>query len=241
MRVSTNSAIVRPRKLPPEFYFRATKTVARQLLGKILCRRLDDGTILKARITETEAYEGARDRAAHTYGGRRTARVAPMWGEGGQAYVYLIYGLHECLNVVTRREGQPEAVLVRAADPLQGHDFWGRQFHDQLPSQWMRGPGKLCKALRIGRSFSGMSFQGDRLWIEDAKNLPPSRIAVTARIGVDYAGEHAHRPLRFFDKKGLTVSGSKRQNSPEPAPAARRSRQTMKSPLRQRRRQRDSR
>jgi DNA-3-methyladenine glycosylase len=109
--------------LPPPFYRRDTETVARDLLGCRLVRRFPDGRTRSVVIVETEAYLGVKDRAAHTWNGRRTARVAPMWGPGGHAYVYFVYGMHHCLNIVTRKEGEPEAVLIRAAVPEELSSF----------------------------------------------------------------------------------------------------------------------
>lgn len=199
-------------KLSKEFYFRPTKTVARELLGKILCRRLEDGTVLRARIVEVEAYLGLSDRACHTYGGKRTERTRPIWGEGGRAYVYLIYGMYDCLNVVAGRAGVPEAVLIRAAEPLDGRDLWRERLPHLKLADWLKGPGRLARAMRIDRSLSGMSLASDELWLEDAPSLKPSKVGTSVRIGVDYAGACALKPLRFFEKDSPFVSGPKMLN-----------------------------
>ncbi len=140
-------------------------------------------------IVETEAYLGVMDRAAHTWNGRRTARVAPMWGPGGHAYVYFVYGMHHCLNVVTKEEGEPEAVLLRAGVPA-----------DDPGSLVASGPAKLCRYLNITTRHSGTSLSGPELVL-----LPPRRnsrsrslpVLVGPRVGVAYAGDAARWPLRF--------------------------------------------
>ena len=128
--------------LPLSFYRRDTETVARELLGQMLYRRLPDGRLLSGRIVETEAYLGVGDRACHTYGGRRTARTDMMFADGGVAYVYLVYGMYYCLNAVTRRQGEPEAVLIRALAPEQGQAEWASRFPALKPHQWLSEIGR---------------------------------------------------------------------------------------------------
>jgi len=144
-------------------------------------------------IVETEAYLGVSDRAAHTWAGRRTARVEPMWGPGGRAYVYRIYGIHHCLNVVTRREGVPEAVLIRAAVPER---WWMGEKVARSALLEASGPGRLCRALGITAALSGAPLSGGGLELRRG----PGRgfvVATGPRVGVDYAGEAASWPLRF--------------------------------------------
>lgn len=206
-----------PRPLPASFYRRDTVAVARELLGCRLTRKLSDGSTRSAILVETEAYLGVRDRAAHTWNGRRTARVAPMWGEGGHAYVYFVYGMHYCMNVVTQREGVPEAVLLRAAVP---EELWGESRcskkeislkvneeegrggagvppspskHDLLLSS---GPAKLCAYLEVTTALSGVSFSGPELTLSRGPRIPFD-VLVGPRVGVDYAGAAARWPLRF--------------------------------------------
>lgn len=213
MLVSKNSSTARRSKpLPRSFYERATAEVARDLLGRTLCRRLEDGTVLKGRIVETEAYEGVGDRACHAYGGLRTNRTEPLWGDGGHAYVYLIYGMYDCLNAVTREAGRPEAVLIRAAEPLQGHEFFRERLPHLKERDWMRGPGRLCRAMAITRALNKADLRGDELWIE--KGDEPASVGVSVRIGVDYAGPCAKKALRFFVKGSPSVSGPKALNEP---------------------------
>lgn len=186
--------------------------VARELLGQILCRRLPDGTVLRGRIVEVEAYLGARDAAAHTFKGRRTRRNAAMWKAGGHIYVYLIYGMYDCMNVVTRREDEPEAVLIRALEPLNGDEVFAKTLPHLQKKNWLKGPGRLCRAFRIDRSMSGDLLTGRDLWMEKGGKLPRSKIGVSARIGVDYAGEAAKWPLRFFERASPFVSGPAKLN-----------------------------
>ena len=147
---------------------------------------------LAARIVEVEAYTGPEDLACHASRGR-TARTEVMFGPPGHAYVYLVYGMHCCFNVVTDPEGHAAAVLVRAVEPLAGID--GNT----------RGPGRLCKALGIDRSQNGVDLCGDEIFVE--RGTAPARVVSTARIGVDYAGRWARRRLRFLDPGSDWISG----------------------------------
>ncbi len=191
------------RPLPPSFYRRDTGNVARDLLGCRLVRRFPDGREKGVVIVETEAYLGVKDRAAHTWNGRRTPRVAPMWGPGGHAYVYFVYGMHHCLNVVTKGEGEPEAVLLRAGVP---EELWldrRRRTGDRASeAKIASGPAKLCRFLDITTELSGTSLSGPALFLyPPSKSLlsgrPPLRFLVGPRVGVAYAGEAARWPLRF--------------------------------------------
>lgn len=197
-----------PAKLPREFYTRSdTLLVARQLLGCELVVPLPDGTRVSGLIVETEAYMGPEDKAAHSYGNRRTPRTETMFGTGGMAYVYFIYGMYYQFNVVTGRQDVPHAVLIRALEPLAGIE----QMHERRPVKRDRdltgGPGKLCQALGLDRSFNGEDLLGERVWIEAAaKRLAPRRIASGPRIGIDYAEEYKHEPWRFWIKDNIHVS-----------------------------------
>lgn len=195
------------KKLPVSFYRRDTVVVARELLGKRLCRRLDDGRVLSGIIVETEAYLGAADRACHSFGDRRTARTETLYATGGVAYVYLIYGLYCCLNVVTRNRDEPEAVLIRALAPEVVAEEWAQRFPRLRPRQWLSGPGRLCRALGIDRSHNGLSLRSEVLWIEagDA-GVTDDLIVAGPRVGVDYAGEAAQWPLRFSVRDEPSVS-----------------------------------
>ena len=197
-------ALALPEPLPRAFFARAAADVAREMLGASLVRRVDEGW-LAARIVETEAYVGAHDLACHAARGR-TARTEVMFGPAGHAYVYLIYGMWHLLNVVTGPEGHPEAVLLRAAEPLSGPLVPPRG-----PAS-LSGPGRLARALELTRADDGMDLCAGEprvalpaLYI--AEGTPPRNIAVSPRIGVESAGDWAAAPLRFFDRDSPTVSG----------------------------------
>lgn len=178
------------------FYRRDTVSVARNLLGAWIARRWR-GRWYGGRIVETEAYLGAGDAAAHSRGGRRTERIEPMYRDGGHLYVFLVYGMHHCANVVTRREGIPEAVLLRAAEPPDG-----------APTRLLSGPGKLGAGLGLTVTDSGRDLtSGGPVRIFRRSRARSPHIGVSPRIGVDYAGEAASWPLRFFDRDSPAVSG----------------------------------
>jgi DNA-3-methyladenine glycosylase len=198
-------------KLPAAFYLRRDVIkIARELLGKIIVTKFD-GIVTAARIVETEAYNGAVDKASHAYGNRRTARTEVMFAEGGLAYVYLCYGIHHLFNVVTNVKDTPHAVLVRAAEPLVGmEDMMIRTGKRVLDNTLTRGPGNVSKALGISTKHTGISLLGDELYIaDDGCKIRPSAIAATPRIGVDYAAEDALLPYRFVVKGNPYVSGKK--------------------------------
>lgn len=180
-------------KLDRSFYARDTLQVARDLIGVHLVHAAPAG-LQVGRIVETEAYQGPEDQAAHSAGGRRTARTEVMFGPAGHAYVYLIYGFWHCLNVITAEEGLPQGVLLRAIEPVSGID------------QTTHGPGLLCRALGIDRSYSGTDLLGNSLWLEQPADQQRPNIARSPRIGVDYAGSWAARPWRFFDSTSPYVS-----------------------------------
>lgn len=183
----------RREKLPRDFFARSTLTIARDLIGVYLVH--DDGARLRrGRIVETEAYQGPSDLAAHSSRGR-TARTEVMFGPPGHAYVYFIYGVWHCLNVVTGSPGVPHAVLLRALEPLDG----------LTDRTW--GPGLLCRAMHIDRRLNGVDLRGEVLWLEAREaRAPRPRITRAARVGVDYAGDWARRPWRFFDRASPYVS-----------------------------------
>lgn len=188
------------KKLKTNFYTRENVLeVARDLLGKVLCSRIDD-RVSKAIITETEGYAGVADRASHAYGGRRTQRTEPMFRQGGIAYVYLCYGIHHLFNVVTSKEDDPQAVLVRAGFPLAGIDeMLLRRAKTSNEKNLLAGPGSLGRALGIRTSDSGTSLFGNRIWIEDhGIRVQDEKISAGPRIGIDYAGDDAARPYRFL-------------------------------------------
>jgi DNA-3-methyladenine glycosylase len=174
-----------PERLPRAFYARSTVEVARGLLGCWLVHELPEGR-REGQIVETEAYVGPEDRASHASRGR-TARTEIMFGPPGYAYVYLIYGMHHCLNVVTEAEGYPAAVLIRALEPGPGVTLA------------TNGPGRLCRALGIDRRHNGSDLVDGPLHLERRASLAPAdRVVSAPRVGVQYAGEWATRPWRFF-------------------------------------------
>ncbi len=196
-------------RLPRSFYQRDAVTVARALLGQRLVRLLD-GQRLAGLIVETEAYLGVEDAAAHTVGGRRTARNESMWGDGGHAYVYFTYGMHHCINAVAGTAGQPVAVLIRALEPVEGLEImWQRRPKARHDRQLCAGPGRLTAALGIERELDGADLvRGEQLFIERARLrcVAGKRIIAGPRIGVDYAGEWTHKPLRFCLRDNSFVS-----------------------------------
>ena len=199
-------------KLQKAYYTRDNVVeIARDLLGKVLCSHID-GRLTKAIITETEAYAGINDRASHAYGGRRTQRTEPMFGEGGIAYVYLCYGIHHLFNVVTGPQDEPHAVLVRAGSPLEGIDtMLTRREKSVIDKDFMAGPGSLARALGIRTELSSASLLGNQVWIEDHDYfIADDAISVGPRIGIDYAGDDAARPYRFvIDADQLEVVAAK--------------------------------
>jgi DNA-3-methyladenine glycosylase len=192
-RLRIDPVALRLREMSRHDFRRATVTVARGLVGSWIARRWR-GVWYGARIVETEAYLGPGDRASHSWAGRRTPRVEPMYADGGHLYVFLVYGMHSCANVVTRREGVAEAVLLRAAD--------GPEDAPRLLS----GPGKLCAALGITTADSGLDLvDGDRIRIFRSPGRRP-RIGISPRIGIDYAEDAITWPLRFYDHDSAAVS-----------------------------------
>ena len=182
------------RALGREFYARRTLEVARDLLGCVLVHR-GRGFLRAGRIVEVEAYIGERDRACHASRGR-TRRTEPMFGPPGHAYVYLVYGVHHCMNVVTEADGFPAAVLLRALEPIVG-------LRDSAS-----GPGRLCRAMGIDLRHNRADLTADRLFV--CEGDPPARIARSTRIGVGYAGVWANKPWRLFVPGHPAVSRPRR-------------------------------
>jgi DNA-3-methyladenine glycosylase len=182
---------LRGEKLPREFYVRPAVELAPALIGKILVHRVGRN-IYRARIVETEAYVGPHDLACHASKGR-TKRTEVMFGRAGHAYVYFIYGMYDMLNIVAADVDDAQAVLIRAAEPLDGWDAD------------LSGPGKLARAMKITRADNGLDLTGEKLFLMDdaAKAIRPAR---SKRIGVDYAGRWTHALLRFFDPESRAVS-----------------------------------
>jgi DNA-3-methyladenine glycosylase len=200
-------------KLQREFYVRSnTIRIARELLGKLLVVPDEFGKRVSGMIVEVEAYMGVTDRAAHSYGGRRTPRNEITYSIGGHAYVFFIYGMYNQLNVVTGPADHPHVCLIRAVEPVEGIEIM-RERRGPMPDKNLTsGPGKLCIAFDIDRSLNGEDLLGERIWLEDFKRFPAKDIAVGKRIGIDYAEEDAEKPWRFWLKDSMFVSKSQNRD-----------------------------
>jgi DNA-3-methyladenine glycosylase len=192
--------------LPRPFYLRDTKTVAQDLLGKRLCRKVGKQT-LSGIIVETEAYLGLQDPACHSYHGKKTSRVEPLYKIGGTSYVYLIYGMYYCFNIATGDVDTPEAVLIRAIEPDPNSIETMKSLRPVKKDQDLtNGPGKLCGAFKIDKSLNGLDLtQKKTIWIEDTDTTKFKTVSTT-RIGVDNYGECALWPLRFYIKDNPYIS-----------------------------------
>ena len=198
-------------KLSIDFYTRDNVvTIAKDLLGKLLVTKFD-GVLTAGRIVETEAYNGATDKASHAFGNRRTRRTEVMYATGGTSYVYLCYGIHHLFNVVTNMAEIPHAVLIRAVEPVIGvKTMLARTKKDKLDFTITKGPGNVSKALGITTRQTGISLLNDELFIaDDGYSVKKSMVISTARIGVIYAEEDALLPYRFIIKGNPFVSGKK--------------------------------
>ena len=184
--------------LPVSFYSRSDVTqISRDLLGKRLCS-LIDGEFTSGIITETEAYCGRGDKACHANNGKRTPRTEVMFGKPGHAYIYLCYGIHHLFNVVTNREGLADAVLVREIFPEKGVDLMQERRDGMKFRNLANGPGRFTQAMGITTSLNKTDLFSTPLWIEDTSyTFSPGDIISSKRIGIDYAGEDAHRLWRF--------------------------------------------
>ena len=183
--------------LPRDFFQRSVLTVARDCLGKFLVHEIN-GEVLVGRIVEAEAYRGPLDRAAHSYGGRRTNRTEVMYGRAGVAYVFFVYGMHYQFNVVTGAIGEPHAVLIRAIEPILGETTMAEhRGHPKHQRDLTNGPGKLCEALAIDRRQNGVDLCRPPLYFSEGP--APKVIRRSPRIGVGYAGEWAQRLWRWYD------------------------------------------
>lgn len=196
------------RPLPRSFYLQPTLRVARSLLGKVLVHDTAEGRA-SGRIVEVEAYRGPADRAAHSRGGHRSPRNEAMWGMGGHAYVYFIYGMHHCLNAVTGQRDLGSAVLIRAGEPVCGAGAMAARRglgRPPRPGDLAGGPGRLCQALGIDRALDGAPLWRGELTIAEGEPTAPGEVAAGPRIGVAYAGEAAEWPLRFAVRGNPHVS-----------------------------------
>ena len=207
MVVRVSSVKMSKMKLERQFYLRSdTVKIARDLLGKLLVVPDDEGNRVSGMIVETEAYLGVTDRAAHSYGGRRTVRNEITYAAGGYAYVFFVYGMYYQLNVVCGEIDTPRVVLIRAVEPVEGIEKMRLRRGEMKDRNLSSGPGKLCIALDIDRSLNGEDLLGDKIWVEEYRSFKPSQIAVGKRIGIDYAGDDAEKPWRFWVKGNEFVS-----------------------------------
>lgn len=194
-------------KLTREFYVREdTLQIARDLLGKLLVVPNTDGERVSGMIVETEAYLGAIDKAAHSYGMRRTKRTETMFAVGGTVYVFFIYGMYFQFNVVVGAVDTPHAILVRAVEPVENIEIMRVRRGKTADKNLTSGPGKLCLALAIDKNYNNEDLLGDKVWLEYYKNPTTAEIINGKRIGIDYAEEFAEKNWRFWIKDNLYVS-----------------------------------
>ncbi len=200
-----------------EFFYEDGITLAKKLLNKYLIREYDNKKIV-VKIVETEAYMGEIDKAAHAYKNKKSVRTGPLYLSGGHAYVYLIYGMYNCLNISANKENIPQGVLIRAVEPVGNLDKiaqnrFGKSY-DELTNYQRKnltnGPGKLCKALNIDRSLSGKDLFGKELYIEDNEDNN-FEIVADKRVNIDYAEEYKDKLWRFYIKENKYVSVLKSQ------------------------------
>lgn len=193
-------------RLPRAFFERPTLEVARDLLGRRLVRRVR-GRRISGRIVEVEAYIGEDDQASHASVGR-TARNAVMYGPPGYAYVYMIYGQHHCLNIVTEPEGFPAAILIRALEPEEGLSWIARRRPGIPMRDWLRGPGRVCAGLGIDRTFNGhdLCAPDAQLWIEVGEPVPDDQVVTGPRVRVRGDLLARTRPWRFYIRDHPCVS-----------------------------------
>ncbi len=194
------------RRLGREFFLTDGVTLARSLVGKLLVRRFG-GQEAVCRLTETEAYMGPQDKASHAYGNRKSKRTGVFYRQGGLLYIYLIYGMYHCCNVIAAGEGEPQAVLLRAAEPLSGLELMrSRRGPGGVEVERLaNGPGKLCRVLEVDLSFYGYDLvTGSKLWIaDDGREV---QVQSSARVNIDYAEEYRDPPWRFFIKGSRFLS-----------------------------------
>lgn len=197
------------KKLPLTFYKRKdVVTIARELLGKVIITNFD-GVTTSGRIVETEAYVAHVDKASHAFGGRRTAKNEHMYAHAATAYVYICYGMHQMFNIVTNEKDVPDAVLIRAVEPLEGIDIMLERTGKQKPDFTLtKGPGNVGKALGIFKKHSGLHLLDDEIYlVDDGCKLKENEIGTSERIGVASAGADALLPYRFYVRGNKYVSG----------------------------------
>ncbi len=192
-------------KLPREYYRQDGLSLAKALLGKVLVHRTPEG-ITKGIIVETESYMGVVDAAAHSYKGKKDGRCNIQYKEGGYAYIYMIYGMYYCMNIVANEENVPEVVLLRALEPLDGISLMERRRNTDKRKALLSGPGKLCQAMAIGKDSYGIDLCEDILYVEEPEQKTDFVIEASKRINIDYAGEAKEYLWRFTIKGNPYVS-----------------------------------
>ena len=192
-------------KLPRDFYARDAQAVVKDLLGKVLVTRLPEGEA-SGIIVECEAYLGTADKAAHSISGRRTKRNEVLVGPPGHAYVYLIYVMYHCFNVVVGEKENTQDVLVRALETLSGMELMAERRKNAEQTLLTSGPGRLAQALGITRELNGADLLADAVFIVEGSSIEPGEIVARPRIGVDYAEEWAEKPLRYYIRDNPFVS-----------------------------------
>ncbi len=196
-------------RLKRSFFEQNTVKAAVDLLGCFLVRQTKKGNFLKGRIVETEAYLGLKDDCCHSFSGRKTDRTKVMYMSGGYAYVYFTYGMHYCFNVVTAGSEEPEAVLIRALEPIEGISTMKKNRFQKDIKNLTNGPAKLCQAFGIDRKLNGADLKGDDLYITRGRKILIENIAVSERIGLSPMLSSCYWPLRFYIKDNPFVSVKK--------------------------------
>jgi len=197
-------------KLPRNFYLETDVIkIAKSLLGKVLCTQFD-GKLTKARITETEAYCGRTDDTCHAYPDRRTPRTETMYAQGGTAYVYVCYGIHYLVNIVTNQKDIADVVLIRGVEPIEGQRFMlERRKLSKISSTLCASPATLSIALGITKNHDGIDLLGDQIWLENANEISPEKIQIGTRVGMNPNRKSAYLPWRFSIKNNKWVSKGK--------------------------------
>lgn len=195
------------KKLDTSYFLSSdTPALAQGLLGKLLVVPDDSGHRVSGMIVEAEAYLGIADRAAHSYGGKRTSRTEIMYAAGGHVYVFFVYGMYYQLNFVCGPEDHPHAILIRAVEPAEGIELMRTRRGLMKDRNLTSGPGKLCIAMGIDRSFNGEHLAGDRIFIEEFRKIPRNAVGSGPRVGIAYAGVDALKPWRFWIRDNAYVS-----------------------------------
>ena len=195
------------KKLSRKFYLSTdTLQIARDLIGKILVVPTVDDRRVSGMVVETEAYLGAIDKAAHSYKNRRTKRTETMFSIGGTVYIFFVYGMYFQFNVVVGEKDSPHAILIRAIEPIDGVEVMRERRGAMKDKNLTSGPGKLCIALGVDKTFNGADLLSEKVWLEEFKTFSDAEISKGKRIGIDYAEEFAEKPWRFWLKNNDFVS-----------------------------------